>query len=179
MLSVLAEAGITAIDALKIDVEGAEDIVLAPFLRDAPQSLLPRLILIEDTRGFWGLDLFALLARRGYTEAGAQPPERGAAAWLSDMADTTATHSAFDRARLARVADWLAVGVAVAMPWSISASQILTAALAAGADPHAGRGRGAPRTAQRGRRAAGAALAAGARRNAVGERAVGRTLCRA
>ncbi len=44
------------------------------------------------------------------------------------MADTTATPFAFDRARLARVADWLAVGVAVAMPWSISASQILTAA---------------------------------------------------
>jgi FkbM family methyltransferase len=68
LLAVLGEAGIGTIDALKIDVEGAEDIVLAPFLRDAPQSLLPRLILIEDTRGFWGLDLFALLAARGYTE---------------------------------------------------------------------------------------------------------------
>jgi len=44
------------------------------------------------------------------------------------MADTLTTLSAFDRARLARIADWLAVGVAVAMPWSISASQILTAA---------------------------------------------------
>jgi O-antigen ligase len=45
------------------------------------------------------------------------------------MADTTtATLLAFDRARLGRVADWLAVGIAVAMPWSISASQILTAA---------------------------------------------------
>jgi len=44
------------------------------------------------------------------------------------MADTTETFVGFDRARLARVADWLAVGVAVAMPWSISASQILTAA---------------------------------------------------
>ena len=44
------------------------------------------------------------------------------------MADTTAMPLAFDRARLASVADWLAVGVAVAMPWSISASQILTAA---------------------------------------------------
>src|SRR5687767_11451658 len=44
------------------------------------------------------------------------------------MADTTATSSAFDRAHLARAADWLAVGVVVAMPWSISASQILTAA---------------------------------------------------
>ena len=68
LIAVLAEAGIGAIDALKIDVEGAEDIVLAPFLRGAPQSLLPRLILIEDTRGFWGVDLFALLAARGYTE---------------------------------------------------------------------------------------------------------------
>lgn len=69
LLDVLKEARIEAIDALKIDVEGAEDIVLAPFLRDAPPSLLPRLILIEDTRGFWGVDLFALLAGRGYTVA--------------------------------------------------------------------------------------------------------------
>jgi FkbM family methyltransferase len=67
LTAVLAEAGIESIDALKIDVEGAEDIVLAPFLRDAPRSLLPRLILIEDTRGFWGIDLFALLTARGYT----------------------------------------------------------------------------------------------------------------
>src|SRR3954465_2447239 len=43
------------------------------------------------------------------------------------MAETTATSFTFDRAGLARMADWLAVGVAVAMPWSISASQILTA----------------------------------------------------
>src|SRR5438552_8039617 len=46
------------------------------------------------------------------------------------MADTTAAF--FDRsalrARLAPVADWLAVGVAIAMPWSISVSQILTVA---------------------------------------------------
>jgi O-antigen ligase len=46
------------------------------------------------------------------------------------MADTTATSldRAALRARLARVADWLAVGVTVAMPWSISISQILTVA---------------------------------------------------
>jgi O-antigen ligase len=46
------------------------------------------------------------------------------------MTDTTATllDRAALRARLARVADWLAVGVAVAMPWSISISQILTVA---------------------------------------------------
>jgi FkbM family methyltransferase len=68
LLSVLSEVGIMSIDALKIDVEGAEDVVLAPFLRDAPQTLLPRLILIEDTRGFWSVDLFALLQSHGYTE---------------------------------------------------------------------------------------------------------------
>jgi len=67
LIAVLADAGVESIDALKIDVEGAEDIVLAPFLRDAPHSLLPRLIVIEDTRGFWNIDLFALLAERGYT----------------------------------------------------------------------------------------------------------------
>ena len=67
LIAVLAEVGITALDALKIDVEGAEDLVLGPFLRDAPERLLPRLVLIEDTRGFWQTDVFALLERRGYT----------------------------------------------------------------------------------------------------------------
>jgi FkbM family methyltransferase len=67
LVAALAEAGIAAIDALKIDVEGAEDLVLAPFLRDAPQHLLPKLVLIEDTRGFWQTDVFALLEGRGYT----------------------------------------------------------------------------------------------------------------
>jgi O-antigen ligase len=42
------------------------------------------------------------------------------------MAETAATKVfAFDRARLEPVADWLAVGVAVALPWSTSISQIL------------------------------------------------------
>ncbi|TMJ04766.1 MAG: FkbM family methyltransferase [Alphaproteobacteria bacterium] len=67
LIEVLSDAGIGRVDALKIDVEGAEDIVLEPFLRAAPQSLLPLLLLIEDTRGMWGVDLFALLAARGYT----------------------------------------------------------------------------------------------------------------
>jgi FkbM family methyltransferase len=68
LTDILAGAGIASIDALKIDVEGAEDIALGPFLRDAPRSLLPKVILIEDTSGQWTVDLFAMLARRGYTE---------------------------------------------------------------------------------------------------------------
>ncbi len=67
LLAVLDRAGVTSIDALKIDVEGVEDLALGPFLRDAPLSLLPALVLIEDTRGFWRTNVFALLEARGYT----------------------------------------------------------------------------------------------------------------
>jgi len=67
LLAVVTAAGIAKIDALKIDVEGAEDLVLVPFLRDAPRDLWPELILIEDTRGFWQTDVFALLEQHGYT----------------------------------------------------------------------------------------------------------------
>lgn len=67
LTSVLCDAGITSIDALKIDVEGAEDVVLVPFFRDASPELFPELVLIEDTHDFWQTDVFALLERHGYT----------------------------------------------------------------------------------------------------------------
>jgi FkbM family methyltransferase len=66
LLAVVQEAGFAGIDALKIDVEGAEDKVLVPFLRDAPASLWPGLIVIEDSSAEWSSDLFALLASKGY-----------------------------------------------------------------------------------------------------------------
>ena len=66
LAAVIGEAGLNRVDALKIDVEGAEDLVLVPFFRDAPESLWPDLILIEDTRDLWQTDLFALLERHGY-----------------------------------------------------------------------------------------------------------------
>jgi FkbM family methyltransferase len=64
--AVVTEAGFAGIDALKIDVEGAEDKVLVPFFRDAPAALWPALIVIEDSRAEWSTDLFALLAAQGY-----------------------------------------------------------------------------------------------------------------
>jgi FkbM family methyltransferase len=67
LLQILAQESIDAVDAIKIDVEGAEDTVLVPFFRDAPESLWPRLILIEDSRELWNFDLFSLLAAKGYT----------------------------------------------------------------------------------------------------------------
>src|SRR5271167_2801147 len=66
LLAVVQEAGLTGIDALKIDVEGAEDKVLVPFFRDAPAALWPALIIIEDSSAEWSTDLFALLASKGY-----------------------------------------------------------------------------------------------------------------
>jgi FkbM family methyltransferase len=67
LLDVLGLEGVASIDALKIDVEGAEDKILVPFFRDAAEPLWPRLILIEDSRGSWRVDLFSVLANHGYT----------------------------------------------------------------------------------------------------------------
>jgi FkbM family methyltransferase len=66
LLNLLQQERIATIDALKIDVEGSEAEVLAPFFREAPEALWPRLVVIEDSRALWPLDLFALLAERGY-----------------------------------------------------------------------------------------------------------------
>lgn len=66
LYDVLRDERISSIDALKIDVEGAEDRILFPFFQEAPESLWPSLILIEDSRGTWQLDLFSVLAECGY-----------------------------------------------------------------------------------------------------------------
>ena len=57
------------IDAIKIDVVGSEDRILVPFFRDAPQSLWPQLLIIEDTRDVWSTDLLSLLTKVGYAIA--------------------------------------------------------------------------------------------------------------
>jgi FkbM family methyltransferase len=64
LLQFLQDQGLERIDALKIDVEGMEDVVLIPFFRDAPRSLWPRLIVIEDGRELWSTDVIAELAGR-------------------------------------------------------------------------------------------------------------------
>ncbi|HRI76993.1 MAG: FkbM family methyltransferase [Alphaproteobacteria bacterium] len=64
--NILSAQGITHIDALKIDIEGAEDRALIPFLRDAPPSLHPRLVVIENSQKDWQQDLPAAFAAAGY-----------------------------------------------------------------------------------------------------------------
>jgi FkbM family methyltransferase len=61
LMDVLADEGIDAIDALKIDVEGLEDVILRPFFRDAPPRLRPRLVIIEDSRPSWKVDLMSVM----------------------------------------------------------------------------------------------------------------------
>lgn len=67
LLDVLQEYNIDRIDALKIDIEGAEDMALAPYLDDAPDALLAKTIIIENSEALWGCDLFGKMERRGYT----------------------------------------------------------------------------------------------------------------
>ncbi len=66
LLSLCRSEGIERIDAIKLDVEGAEDLILEPFLREAPESLRPALLIVEDGTEQWQLDLPALLERYGY-----------------------------------------------------------------------------------------------------------------
>jgi len=66
LLALAESEGYERIDAVKLDVEGAEDLILEPFLRDAPESLWPGFIIIEDSRGRWASDLPALLESKGY-----------------------------------------------------------------------------------------------------------------
>ncbi len=73
LIDLLDSEGLTRVDAIKLDVEGAEDLILEPFLREAPESLLPRLLLIENGTGQWQLDLPKLLKEHGYREL---PPSR-------------------------------------------------------------------------------------------------------
>jgi hypothetical protein len=49
LVDTLAQEQVQTIDALKIDVEGAEDSILMPFFLTAPHSLWPGFIVIEDT----------------------------------------------------------------------------------------------------------------------------------
>ena len=58
---------ITSIDAIKIDVEGVEDMVLIPFFNNALRSLWPKCIVIEHAHHKdWKNDLLWYLKEKGY-----------------------------------------------------------------------------------------------------------------
>jgi FkbM family methyltransferase len=68
LLSLLIEEGYERVDAIKLDIEGAEDLVLDPFFRDAPQSLWPCLIIMEFALLRGGALLETRLRALGYRE---------------------------------------------------------------------------------------------------------------
>lgn len=57
---------LSRIDGMKVDVEGYEEAVLLPFFENAPDALLPRIIVIEDNRKDWATDILSAAAIRGY-----------------------------------------------------------------------------------------------------------------
>jgi FkbM family methyltransferase len=71
LLRILDDAGVSHVDALKIDVEGFEDRVLTGFFKHAPPALWPRAVVIEHlSRNEWQDDCIADMRARGYAEAG-------------------------------------------------------------------------------------------------------------
>lgn len=68
LAELLRSEGFTHVDGMKIDVEGAEDLILEPFLTEPNAPLWPRTLILEDSRAKWGADLGALLQRCGYRE---------------------------------------------------------------------------------------------------------------
>ncbi len=65
---ILASEGYERMDALKIDVAGAEDVILEPFFRQAAPELWPRLILCARSSTAWSVDLERMLPAYGYRE---------------------------------------------------------------------------------------------------------------
>lgn len=70
LLDVATTEGLDHIDAIKLDVEGAEDIIMKRFFMEAPETLWPKAIVVERGEERWGIDLLGLLAERGYVIVG-------------------------------------------------------------------------------------------------------------
>jgi FkbM family methyltransferase len=66
LVDLLASEGFARVDGMKIDVEGAEDLILEPFLAPGNQHLWPSLLIIEDSTSKWNVDLMPLLDKAGY-----------------------------------------------------------------------------------------------------------------
>ena len=66
--TLVAKHQLTKIDAIKLDVEGAEDRVLFPFFANVDPDLWPRLLLVENGAGKWRQDCRTMLIQRGYRQ---------------------------------------------------------------------------------------------------------------
>jgi FkbM family methyltransferase len=70
LLTLIEEEGFERIDAIKLDTEGAEDIILETFFAEAPDRFWPGLIIMERGNSRWHVDLPKLLKTNGYRVIG-------------------------------------------------------------------------------------------------------------
>ncbi len=66
LATLVHDEGLRRIDLMKLDVEGAEDLVLEPFLTGEPDFLWPRALVLAYSPAKWEVDLLGLLESRGY-----------------------------------------------------------------------------------------------------------------
>ena len=66
LLDLLSDNDIKHVDAMKVDIEGAEDLALVPFLEYADEPLLPQVLIFENNQNQWQLDVMSALKSRGY-----------------------------------------------------------------------------------------------------------------
>jgi FkbM family methyltransferase len=66
LLKVAQDHDLPRIDAIKLDIEGAEDMVLKSFFETAPEHLYPKLILIENSPKRWDFNVITFLESLGY-----------------------------------------------------------------------------------------------------------------
>lgn len=69
LFSIVSEAGVPRIDAMKIDIEGHEYPALEAFFAEAPAALLPKLIFLETSHETPGRGASALVLKAGYRVA--------------------------------------------------------------------------------------------------------------
>lgn len=69
LAEICAEAGLSRIDVLKVDVEGYEDQALLPLFETGPETLWPGVVIMEHCHsGRWARDVVAEIKARGYRE---------------------------------------------------------------------------------------------------------------
>ena len=66
LLTLIQEEGFTHVDAIKLDTEGAEDLILETFFKEADLFLWPRILILERGASRWHVDLPELLGTKGY-----------------------------------------------------------------------------------------------------------------
>jgi FkbM family methyltransferase len=67
LLDLVTKHHLEKIDAMKIDIEGAEDLALAPFFQSAPRRLWPGTVVIEHChQDVWKTNVIDLMKQLGY-----------------------------------------------------------------------------------------------------------------